>query len=82
VTVSNATIVASAGSSSATITVTARDANGNAIQGATVELAATGTGKTVTPLAAVTSSAGSMTGTLSATVAGSKTISATINVSW
>src|SRR5205823_12932827 len=52
VSVSQSTVAAApptiaAGSGSATITVTAKDANGNPIVGATVVLAATGTGNTL-----------------------------------
>jgi hypothetical protein len=72
-------ITASSGSSQSTITVTAKDANGNLIQGATVVLAATGTGNTITQPLGTTSSGGVATGTLSSTVAESKTVSATIN---
>ena len=70
-------ITASTGSSASTITVTAKDANGNLISGATVVLASTGTGNTVTQPAGTTV-AGVVTGSLSSTVAESKTVSATI----
>ena len=73
------TIVASSGATTSTITVTARDQFNNAISGATVVLAATGTGNTLTQPAAVTNSSGVATGTLSSTVAAAKTVSATIN---
>src|SRR6185437_4543848 len=72
-------ITASSGASQSTITVTAKDASGNPIAGATVVLAATGTGNTLTQPAGVTSASGVATGTLSSTVAESKTVSATIN---
>ncbi len=72
-------ITASTGSSAATITVTARDAGGNAIAGATVQLAATGTGFTLVQPAGVTNAAGTAAGSLSATIVGDKTISATVN---
>jgi hypothetical protein len=62
-----------------TITVIARDANGNAISGADVVLAATGTGNTLTQPAGPTEDSGRTTGTLSSTVAETKTISATAN---
>ena len=68
-----------AGSGTSTITVTAKDANGNAISGATVVLAATGTGNTLTQPAAVTDANGVATGSLASTVAGAKTVSAKIN---
>jgi hypothetical protein len=59
--------------------VTARDASGNLISGATVVLAATGTGNTLTQPAGSTNGSGVATGTLSSTVAESKTVSATIS---
>jgi hypothetical protein len=59
--------------------VTARDANGNLISGATVVLAATGSGNTLTQPAGPTNASGVATGTLSSTVAGTKTVSATIS---
>ncbi len=62
-----------------TITVTARDANGNPIAGVSVVLSATGTGNTVTQPAALTNASGQATGTLASTVAGLKTVSAAIN---
>jgi hypothetical protein len=71
-------IPASSGSSSAAITVTARDANGNPIAGAAVVLAATGSGNTVTQPAGTTSAGGVAGGTISSTVAGAKILSATI----
>jgi hypothetical protein len=71
-------ITASAGASQSTITVTAKDANGNLISGAAVVLAATGSGNTLTQPAGTTSGVGVATGTLSSTVAESKTVSATI----
>ena len=72
-------LVASGGSSAATITVTARDTFGNAIQGATVVLAATGTGNALTQPGAPTTSSGVASGSLSSTVAGSKVVSGNIN---
>src|SRR5207249_4525411 len=68
-----------AGGDPSTITVTARDALGNPIAGATVVLAATGTGNTLTQPVGPTDGDGVATGTLSATVAEWKTVSATIN---
>jgi hypothetical protein len=59
--------------------VTARDANGNAIAGATVVLAATGAGNALTQPAAVTDANGIATGTLASVTAGAKTVSATID---
>ena len=68
-----------AGSETSTITVTARDASGNPIAGATVVLAAMGTGNTLTQPASPTDASGVATGSLSSTVAESKAISATID---
>jgi protocatechuate 3,4-dioxygenase beta subunit len=68
-----------AGSGSATITVTAYDANRNPISDATVVLAATGSGNTLTQPASPTNASGVATGTLTSTVAGTKTVSATAN---
>jgi hypothetical protein len=68
-----------AGSGTSTITVTAKDANGNPISGATVVLAATGSGNTLTQPSSTTNSSGVATGTLSSTVTGTKTVSATAN---
>jgi hypothetical protein len=65
--------------STATITVTARDSHSNPISGATVALAATGTGNTVTQPVGTTNASGVATGTLSSTVAEAKTVSATID---
>lgn len=81
---SNSTVVAApttipAGSGSSTITVTAKDALGNPISGATVVLAATGSGNTLTQPTGTTNASGVATGRLSSTVAESKTVSATIN---
>jgi adhesin/invasin len=78
VTADPAQITASAGSSASTITVTARDAFENPIQGLAVTLSATGTGNTLTQPAAPTGSSGTTTGKLSATVPGDRVVSATI----
>jgi len=84
VSASQSTVVAAppsitAGTGSSTITVTARDASGNPIQGATVTLAATPTaGNTLTQPVGTTSAGGVATGTLGSTAAGPKTLSATI----
>src|SRR6267142_2940207 len=72
-------ITASTGASASTITVTARDALDNPIAGATVLLAATGTGNTLTQPGTTTNASGVATGSLSSTVAESKTVTATIN---
>jgi hypothetical protein len=73
-----ATITASSGSSASTLTITVRDQFGNVIEGATVVLAATGDGNTLTQPSTTTSASGMATGTLSATAAGDKVVSATI----
>ncbi len=67
-----------AGSSASTITVTAKDAIGNPIPGASVVLSATGTGNTLSQ-PAVTDGNGATSGTLSSTVAEPKTVSAVVN---
>jgi hypothetical protein len=67
------------GTTESTITVTARDQFDNPINGATVVLAASGTGNTLTQPAGTTNSSGVATGTLSSTVAEAKTVSATVN---
>jgi hypothetical protein len=77
VTASPSPITASKGASASTITVTVRDAFGNAVSGVTVVLSATGTGNTLTP-SGTTDGNGEMTGTLSSTDAGTKTITATV----
>src|SRR5439155_654344 len=74
-----ATSPITAGSGTSTITVTARDALDNPVEGATVLLSATGLGNTVTQPSTTTNASGVATGTLSATVAESKTVSATLN---
>ena len=74
VTASPATLTASSGS--ATITVTVKDGSGNPVSGATVILAATGSGNTLTQPAGTTNSSGVATGTLSSWAAEIKTVSA------
>ena len=59
------------------VTVTARDPFGNPVSGVTVVLAASGGGNTVTQ-PGLTNASGVATGTVSSTVAGVKTISATV----
>ncbi|HEY7685185.1 MAG TPA: invasin domain 3-containing protein, partial [Gemmatimonadales bacterium] len=81
---SQSTVMASptsiiAGSGSSTITVTAKDGFGNPISGATVILAATGSGNTLTQPSGTTNASGVATGSLGSTVAEAKTVSATIN---
>src|SRR5439155_14608600 len=69
----------SAETGTSTITVTAKDGVGNPIQGATVVLAATGTGNTLTQPSATTNASGVATGTLSSTVAEDKIVSEIVN---
>ncbi len=57
--------------------MTVLDEFGNAVSGVPVGLSATGTGNTLTP-SGTTDGNGVMTGTLSSTVAGTKTITATV----
>jgi Big-like domain-containing protein/invasin-like protein len=81
---SKSTVVANpasiiAGSGTSTITVTAHDTAGNPVSGATVVLAATGSGNTLTQPAAVTDANGVATGSLASSVTETKTVSATIN---
>src|SRR2546426_111037 len=68
-----------AGSGSATVTVTVKDANGTPMSGATVVLAATGSGNTLVQPSSTTDANGVATGTLSSSVAEAKTVSATVN---
>ena len=83
VSASLSTVTASPGSIAAngevsTITVTAKNASGNPVSGVAVQLFATGSGNTLTQPAGVTNASGVATGTLSSTVAETKTVSATI----
>jgi hypothetical protein len=73
-----ATSPITAGGAASTITVTARDAGGNPISGATVVLAATGTGNTLTQPVGTTALDGTITGSLASTKAEDKVVSATI----
>jgi phosphatidylinositol-3-phosphatase len=68
-----------AGGAGSTITVTARDTAGHAIAGATVVLSATGTGVTLTQPAGPTNASGVGAGSLTATTAGTDTVTATID---
>jgi adhesin/invasin len=74
-----ATIAQSDGSASSLVTVTVRDADGSTIMGATVALAATGTGNIITQPVGTTDAQGRITGRVASTVAESKTISAVVN---
>ena len=73
------TMQTSQGETRSTITVTARDTSGNAIPGATVVIAATGTGNTLNQPVGTTNARGVATGTLSSTAAGTKTITSSID---
>jgi hypothetical protein len=68
-----------AGSGAATITVTAKDASGNPVTGATVAISVTGSLNTLTQPVGPTGADGVATGTLSSTVAQDKVVSAIIN---
>jgi hypothetical protein len=68
-----------AGVGSATVTVQVRDGNNDPVQGATVELQATGGGNTLTQPSGPTGADGVATGMLSSTEPGTKTIRATVN---
>jgi Big-like domain-containing protein/invasin-like protein len=68
-----------AGGTASTITVTARDGSGAPISGATVVLASTGSGNTLTQPSSTTGGNGETTGSLSSTAAEVKDVSATIN---
>jgi adhesin/invasin len=72
-------ITASGGSSQSTITVTVRNGFGIPLSGATVALAATGSGNTLTQPVGTTNASGQITGTLSSTDAGTKVVTATVN---
>ena len=68
-----------AGGAASTVTITAKDGSGNPISGATVVLAATGTGNSLTQPVGTTASDGTITGSLGSTKAEDKVVSATIN---
>ncbi len=74
-----ATSPITAGGAASTVTITAKDGSGNPISGATVVLAATGSGNTLTQPAGTTALDGTITGSLSSTTAEDKQVSATIN---
>ena len=68
------------GETTTTLTVTAKDAEGNVIPDATVTLTASGTGNTfTTPITGTTNAEGVFTTTLSSTVAQDDTFTALIN---
>ena len=72
-------IAASSGATTSTITVTARDSDNNPVPGVTVVLSSTGTGNTVNQPVSVTIASGQTTGSISSTLAASKTVTATVN---
>jgi adhesin/invasin len=76
-TVGPGTITASNGSSTATVTITARDGAGNPVQGAAASVAVSGSNTVSTP--APTGADGKTTATVSSTEAGTKTVTVTIN---
>ena len=78
VTANPVTNIGANGTAISTITVTAKDVNGNPVSGQSVSLAATGAGNSITQPAA-TLTDGSTTGTITSTVAETKTITATLN---
>jgi Big-like domain-containing protein len=83
VSATNSTIAASpssftAGSGSATIIVVARDEGNNAIAGASVTLAASGSGNSLSPGSGMTDATGAFTSTFTSTTPETKTIAATI----
>ena len=71
-------ITASSGGSTATVTVTARDASGNIVAGAAVVVGVSGTGNTISA-AGTTNASGVYAATVSSTQAATKTVTATIN---
>jgi adhesin/invasin len=66
-------------SETSTITVTARDAGGNPIEGATVVLSSDGSNNTIVDPVGSTNASGVAQGTIASTVAEVKTITATVN---
>jgi len=72
-------ITASNGTSASIITVTVRDASNNPVSGATVTLASLDPGTKFTQPSGTTNTDGQIEGTLSATVVGIKTVTATVN---
>jgi adhesin/invasin len=78
VAVSPGSIAASAGGTTSTITVTARDGFGNPVPGLSATLAATGAGNVLTQPQQATDGSGQTTGRLAATGAGNHVVSVTI----
>ncbi|HWP38546.1 MAG TPA: invasin domain 3-containing protein, partial [Gemmatimonadales bacterium] len=71
--------VAASGTDSSTVTVTVLDCGSSPVEGATVQLSLSGTGNFVRQPSTTTNASGVTTGKVSSTVAGSKTVTATIN---
>lgn len=67
------------GTDTSTITVTARDSTNAVIANRTVTISATGTGNTIAQASGMTNASGVFTTTLASTVAGTKTVSATVD---
>jgi len=67
------------GVATSTITVTVRDASGAPLPGQAVTLTATGTGNSLVQPTATTNASGVATGTLASTVAGVKTVTASVD---
>ncbi|HKE00568.1 MAG TPA: Ig-like domain-containing protein, partial [Planctomycetota bacterium] len=69
------------GVATSTITITVKDAHGNAVAGQTVQVAASGTDNTITQPSGPTNPSGIATATISSTRAETKTITVTVNPS-
>ncbi len=72
-------VVPSDGTTASTITVTITDAQGNPIEGESVDLSANGAGHTITPTSGTTNSQGMVTAGITSTSAETKTVSATVD---
>ena len=77
ITASPTTVLAD-GTSTTTLTVTAKDAAGDLMSGATVTLSATGTGNSFAPVSGVTDANGVFTATLDSSVVENETVQAVI----
>ncbi len=66
------------GASPSTLTVTARDAQGNPVAGQVVTLSASGTGNALSPVSGTTDATGLFTASLTSTVAEAKTVTASL----
>ncbi len=69
----------SAGSETATITTTVLDQFGNPVAGASVAIASTGSGNTITQPASTTDGNGQTSGTISSSTVGNKVVTAIVN---